>query len=58
MILDIKWQLPENGRGDAKLMALVAEIAGWDECGDIKTTGRTFWEEVRIERKQKDQTDG
>jgi hypothetical protein len=48
MILDLEWRFNEDGTGEAKLWALVAEVAGYDECGDIHTTRRSEWEEVRV----------
>ena len=51
MILDIKWKFPENGHGDARLMALVAETKE-SLSGNIQVTGKPQWQEVRVETKE------
>ena len=52
MILDIKWEIPEDGRGEARLMALVTEVAGWDDDGVPHANRKAEWEEVRVEIKK------
>ena len=52
MILDIKWEIPENGQGEARLMALVTEVAGWDDTGVPHSNMKAEWEEVRVEIKK------
>ncbi len=52
MITDIRWALPQDGRGEARLEVFKLEIAGFDETGHPRFTGRGEWEEVPIVIKQ------
>jgi hypothetical protein len=54
MITDLRWAVPQDGRGEARLEMYRLEIAGFDEDRAPHFTGRGEWEEVPVIQKSEE----